>query len=199
MADILTNIFIWANLVIGIFNVLPGLPLDGGRLVESAVWKATGSQAKGTVAAGWGGRVIVVALGLWFVALPLLRRRQRRTPASCSSPSWSADSSGWGRPRRIQQGRLRSRLHLVSAAALAEPAVGIPDSATVADILRLTADGGPPSCSAGRTAGPQGVVDRRSPGRGSCAAAACHHPGQRGSPRSRGRAPTCPNGPRARN
>ena len=73
VADILTNIFLWANLVIGIFNVLPGLPLDGGRLVESAVWKVTGSHAKGTIAAGWGGRVIVIALALWFVALPLLR------------------------------------------------------------------------------------------------------------------------------
>ena len=53
VAGILANIFVWANLLIGIFNVLPGLPLDGGRLVESAVWKATGSQEKGTVAAGW--------------------------------------------------------------------------------------------------------------------------------------------------
>ncbi|HSN38243.1 MAG TPA: site-2 protease family protein, partial [Arthrobacter sp.] len=36
VAGILANIFVWANLLIGIFNVLPGLPLDGGRLVESA-------------------------------------------------------------------------------------------------------------------------------------------------------------------
>jgi Zn-dependent protease len=62
VAEILTNIFMWANFLIAVFNVLPGLPLDGGRLVESAVWKATGSQAKGTVAAGWGGRIIVVAI-----------------------------------------------------------------------------------------------------------------------------------------
>ena len=32
------------NLLLAVFNLLPGLPLDGGRLVESAVWKATGSQ-----------------------------------------------------------------------------------------------------------------------------------------------------------
>ena len=104
MADILTNIFIWANFVIGIFNVLPGLPLDGGRLVESAVWKVTGSQAKGTVAAGWGGRIIVIALGLWFVALPLLAGGEPRTSACCSSPSWWADSCGWALRRSIQQG-----------------------------------------------------------------------------------------------
>jgi Zn-dependent protease len=38
VAEILTNIFMWANFLIGVFNVLPGLPLDGGRLVESIVW-----------------------------------------------------------------------------------------------------------------------------------------------------------------
>jgi Zn-dependent protease len=125
VADILTNIFLWANLVIGIFNVLPGLPLDGGRLVESAVWKATGSHAKGTIAAGWGGRIIVIALALWFVALPLLRGGEPDTSTLLITVLvcgflWMGASGS------IQQGRLRSRLHLVSAAALAEPAVGLP-------------------------------------------------------------------------
>lgn len=140
VADILTNIFFWANLVIGIFNVLPGLPLDGGRLVESAVWKATGSHAKGTIAAGWGGRIIVIALGVWFLALPVLRGD---TPDT-SNLLITVLVGGFlwmGASASIQQGRLRSRLHLVSAAALAEPAVGLPESATVADVLALTADG----------------------------------------------------------
>jgi Zn-dependent protease len=140
VADILTNIFFWANLVIGIFNVLPGLPLDGGRLVESAVWKATGSHAKGTIAAGWGGRIIVIALGLWFIALPVLRGDSPDT----SNLLITVLVGGFlwmGASASIQQGRLRSRLHLVSAAALAEPAVGLPESATVGDVLALTADG----------------------------------------------------------
>ncbi|MFI5086691.1 MAG: site-2 protease family protein, partial [Actinomycetales bacterium] len=38
VVGLLANIFMWANLLIGGFNVLPGLPLDGGRLVESIVW-----------------------------------------------------------------------------------------------------------------------------------------------------------------
>jgi Zn-dependent protease len=140
VADILTNIFFWANLVIGIFNVLPGLPLDGGRLVESAVWKATGSHAKGTIAAGWGGRIIVIALGVWFLALPVLRGDAPDTgnlliTVLVGGFLWMGASAS------IQQGRLRSRLHLVSAAALAEPAVGLPESATVADVLALIAGG----------------------------------------------------------
>jgi Zn-dependent protease len=158
VADILTNIFMWANLVIGIFNVLPGLPLDGGRLVESAVWKATGSQAKGTVAAGWAGRFIVVALGYWFIARPLL---------AGESPEFSllmitvlVGGFLWmGASASIQQGTLRGRLHLVSAAALAGPAVGVPATATVEDILRLSPAGTPAVVVCGPDGRPQGVVD----------------------------------------
>jgi Zn-dependent protease len=139
VAGILTNIFVWANLLIGIFNVLPGLPLDGGRLVESAVWKVTGSQERGTIAAGWSGRIIVVALVGWFVALPLLSGRRPDftlmliTVLVCSFLWMGATAS-------IRQARLRGRLHLVDAAGLAEPAVGLPESATVAEVLGLPRD-----------------------------------------------------------
>ncbi|MET3173409.1 UNVERIFIED_ORG: Zn-dependent protease [Arthrobacter sp. UYCu721] len=158
VAEILTNIFMWANFVIGIFNVLPGLPLDGGRIVESAVWKATGSQAKGTVAAGWAGRVIVVALGLWFIARPLLAGE---TPDfSLLMITILVGGFLWmGASTSIQQGALRGRMHLVSAAALAAPAVGIPATATVADIRRLSPDGSRAVVVCGPEGRPQGVVD----------------------------------------
>ncbi|MCU1521304.1 MAG: peptidase [Arthrobacter sp.] len=146
VADILANIFVWANLLIGIFNVLPGLPLDGGRLVESAVWKVTGSQEKGTVAAGWGGRIIVIALVVWFVALPLLSGE--RPDISLMLITVLVGSFLWmGATASIQQARLRGRLHLVHAGSLAEPAVGLPETATVAELERLqrSAQGSPPA------------------------------------------------------
>lgn len=159
---ILANIFVWANLLIGIFNVLPGLPLDGGRLVESAVWKLTGSQEKGTVAAGWGGRIIVIALVAWFVALPLLSGSEPDvslvliTLLVCSFLWMGASAS-------IQQARLRARLPGVEAGALAEPAVGLPESATVADVLALApapATGAAPAVVLYRPDGrPSAVVD----------------------------------------
>ncbi|WP_423184872.1 site-2 protease family protein [Arthrobacter sp. NyZ413] len=158
VADTLTNILMWANFLIGVFNVLPGLPLDGGRLVESAVWKATGSQEKGTIAAGWAGRVIVVVLVVWFFALPLL---------SGNSPDLSlllvtllVCSFLWmGASGAINSATLRSRVHLVSAAALAEPAVGIPNSATVADVLSVAPHGFPAVVICAPDGRPQGVVD----------------------------------------
>jgi Zn-dependent protease len=158
VAEILTNIFMWANFVIGIFNVLPGLPLDGGRIVESAVWKATGNQAKGTIAAGWAGRVIVVALGFWFIARPLLAGE---TPDfSLLMITVLVGGFLWmGASASIQQGTLRGRMHLVSAAALAAPAVGIPATATVADIRGLSPDGSRAVVVCGPEGRPQGVVD----------------------------------------
>jgi Zn-dependent protease len=157
VAEILTNIFMWANFLIAVFNVLPGLPLDGGRLVESAVWKATGSQAKGTVAAGWGGRIIVVAICYWFIARPLL---------AGDAPDFSllmitvlVGSFLWmGASASIQQGTLRERLHLVSAAALSTPAAGLPATATVEDALQYAA-GDKTLVVCGEGGRPEGVVD----------------------------------------
>lgn len=44
-----------ANAVLAIFNLMPGLPLDGGQLLRSGVWAATHSREKGTVIASLGG------------------------------------------------------------------------------------------------------------------------------------------------
>lgn len=72
-AQVLLTVTVWTNLLIGIFNLLPGHPLDGGRVVESAVWAATGSRARGMRAAGWSGRAIVLALFAVGLLVPLLR------------------------------------------------------------------------------------------------------------------------------
>jgi Zn-dependent protease len=56
-----------ANLLIGALNLVPGLPLDGGRVLKAAVWGATGRAHTGTMAAGWGGRVVAVLALSWPV------------------------------------------------------------------------------------------------------------------------------------
>ncbi|MFK0038411.1 site-2 protease family protein [Paenarthrobacter sp. NPDC090517] len=156
--DTLANILMWANLLIGLFNVLPGLPLDGGRLVESAVWKATGSQDKGTIAAGWSGRAIVAALVIWFIGLPLIQG----TPLDLSLILITVLVCGFlwmGASSSIHHAKLRSRLYLVSAAGLAEPAVGVPNSASVSDVLDISPAGTPAVVICGPDGKPQGVVD----------------------------------------
>lgn len=64
----LANELSYMNGVLALFNLIPGLPLDGGQVLKAAVWKATGSRFKGVHWAARVGQVLgwlAVALGLF--------------------------------------------------------------------------------------------------------------------------------------
>lgn len=64
------------NLAVGVFNLLPGFPLDGGRVFRALVWGATGDAVKGMEWAVGGGRIVAIGLmllGVWiFLSTGLL-------------------------------------------------------------------------------------------------------------------------------
>lgn len=116
----LAAIFGLLNLLLAGFNILPGLPLDGGQLVESAVWKLTGDRHRGRVVAGYCG--ILVALGVLFVFVgrPLLEGRQ----PSLIQLGWALLICFFlwqGARSAISAGRIGSALDKVSVAMVLTP------------------------------------------------------------------------------
>ena len=66
----LTQYLMFVNLLIGLFNLIPAFPLDGGRVLRSLVWKATQSQERATRVASLTGSVLGFGLiGVGVVAI----------------------------------------------------------------------------------------------------------------------------------
>ncbi len=65
------GVLAYINLALALFNLIPGLPLDGGNILKALVWKITGNPYKGVVFASRAGQIvgwIAIASGL----IPLL-------------------------------------------------------------------------------------------------------------------------------
>ena len=124
----------WANLVVGMFNLLPGLPLDGGRMLRAAIWKVTGRPGTSTIAAAWAGRVIAVAL---FV-VPFATGKVTGT-GDLVTVVWLAVIAAFmwtGAGQAIKATRFRERLPALQARRLARKAVSVAADTPLAEAIR---------------------------------------------------------------
>jgi Zn-dependent protease/predicted transcriptional regulator len=65
---VIVTYLVIVNALLGAFNLIPGFPLDGGRVFRSIIWRATGSVRRATEIAGSVGQLV----GFGFVAWGIL-------------------------------------------------------------------------------------------------------------------------------
>jgi Zn-dependent protease len=66
LGSVLLYLITITNGLVGVFNLLPGIPLDGGHAVAALVWKLTGSRDAGQRTAAWLGIALSLALVVWL-------------------------------------------------------------------------------------------------------------------------------------
>jgi Zn-dependent protease len=139
---LLVGIVTTANLLVGLFNLLPGLPLDGGQIVSALIWKATGSKGRGLVAAGWLGRIIVIGGVVLLVGLPLMRG----APLDQRTFIWTLIIAAFlwvGASSAIRSGRIHEATSGPVEPVL-DPALLVPATSTVADAVGTASARGHP-------------------------------------------------------
>ena len=64
---VLAGYLTFANLLLGLFNLLPGFPLDGGRALRALLWAATGDMTRATRLSSYVGQAVAFGLIGWGV------------------------------------------------------------------------------------------------------------------------------------
>lgn len=128
----------FANLVVGIFNLLPALPLDGGHILRAVVWKVTGDEHRGTIVAARAGQVLAAAA----LVAPFILAEGRPSmflivwAALIAMLLWS------GASQALVVGRLRSRLPKLEARTLARRAAPVAADTPLAEAIRQAREAG---------------------------------------------------------
>ena len=128
-----------ANIIVGVFNLLPGLPLDGGRMLRAVIWKITKKPTTATIAAAWVGRGLAVAL----LAIPFFSGGL--AGGDIVSTLWVLVIAAFmwtGATQSIKATRFRERLPALQARRLARKAISVSASTPLAEAVRQADEAG---------------------------------------------------------
>lgn len=137
LLGVLLALLAWTNAVLAAFNLLPGLPLDGGRLLRAVVWGVGASALTGTRVAAWTGRVVAV-----LVALSGLIVDRTAVGIGPGIISLALAVYLWmGATQSLRAADLLARLPALTVAELLRPGLLIASDLSVAEALRRVWDG----------------------------------------------------------
>jgi Zn-dependent protease len=131
----------FSNLLVGAFNLLPGLPLDGGRVLAAAVWGATGRRHSGVVAAGRVGRGVAV-LVLFLPALISVAYGREPDLIDLIWGGLLASFIWAGATQAVEADRLQQRIPGLSVRALTRRAIPVAADLPLAEALRRAGEAG---------------------------------------------------------
>ncbi|MEV0808730.1 site-2 protease family protein [Micromonospora sp. NPDC050200] len=129
-----------SNVIVALFNILPGLPLDGGRALRAAVWALTRDRHRATEIAGWVGRAVAVGTAVLVVLLTVERLL---VPLALPLMLLVAVTLWRGAGQSIRYARISRRVPQIDLARLARPVFGVPTGTPLAEAQRRHAAQGP--------------------------------------------------------
>jgi Zn-dependent protease len=131
-----------SNIVVAVFNALPGLPLDGGRALQAGVWAVSGDPNLARRVAGWAGRVLAVATML--VAVYLYSQHKVDGLFGFAFTVLVAVFMWTGASQSIKHSQVVARLPQADAGMLARPIVAVVTGTSLSEAERLAGASGLP-------------------------------------------------------
>lgn len=140
-AQVLLLLAAWSNLVIAIFNVLPGLPLDGGRLLQALVWTLSRSRLTGVRIAAQAGRGLGLVLVLAVVLANGLLRGDGVDTLTITVLGLTVAGFLWfGASQTLRSAELTSRTDQLDLDRLIRPSVYLNANVPVSEAVRYTSE-----------------------------------------------------------